>query len=49
MSFPKETIEKVKQAYKDEFNQDITDQEAVEIFNNLISLFKVIYRPNLNK
>ncbi|MFA6255092.1 MAG: hypothetical protein WC675_03615 [Patescibacteria group bacterium] len=38
-------IRKFQTAYKQEFDQEITEQEALEMANNLVNLFRVIYRP----
>jgi hypothetical protein len=45
MSLSQKGIEDFKQAYLEEFNEDISDAEAKEMGENLIALFKIIYRP----
>jgi len=45
MALNKEAIREFKAIYKKEFNEDISDDKAQELGQNLISLFKVIYRP----
>jgi hypothetical protein len=45
MSLSKEAIDKYKQIYKKNFGEEISDEEAREQGESLISLFRVIYRP----
>jgi len=45
MALSKEAIKEFKQAYLDEFNKEISDAEAKEMGENLIALFRIIYRP----
>jgi len=45
MGLSKEAIEEFKDIYHEEFKEEISDAEAQELEESLISLFKVIYRP----
>jgi len=45
MRLSKEAIEEFKEIYKREFGKTISDEKAQELGQNLISLFKIIYRP----
>ena len=45
MRLSKEAIKEFKDIYYKEFGERIADQEAQEMGANLISLFKIIYRP----
>lgn len=45
MPLSEKAIQEFKQIYKEEFNEDLSDQEAFEMATNLMELFKVIYRP----
>ena len=45
MELSKEAIEEFKEIYHQEFGETISDQRAQEMGANLISLFKIIYRP----
>jgi len=45
MGLSKEAIKEFKEIYYKEFEEKISDQEAQEMGGNLISLFKIIYRP----
>ena len=45
MALSKEAIEEFKEIYRQEFKKKISDSEAQELGENLISLFKIIYRP----
>jgi len=45
MALSKEAIEEYKQIYKEKFGEVISDEEAREQGENLIALFRVIYRP----
>jgi len=52
MRLSKEAIEEFKEIYQREFGETISDEKAQELGQNLISLFKIIYRPipaNQNK
>jgi len=40
-----EAIQEFKQAYLDEFNEEISDAQAKEMGENLIALFRIICRP----
>jgi hypothetical protein len=44
MQLSKEAIEEFKQIYKEEFGEEISDQEAMEKAVRLINLMRVIYR-----
>ena len=41
----KEAIDEFKAIYRKEFGEEVSDAEAGELGESLISLFKVIYRP----
>ena len=45
MSLSEEAIEEFKDIYYREFGRIISDEEAQEMGHNLLSLFKIIYRP----
>lgn len=45
MSLSQKGIEDFKQAYLEEFHEEISDAEAKEMGENLIELFRIIYRP----
>jgi len=45
MQLSKQAIREFKSIYKEEFREDISDYEAYELATNLLSLFKIIYRP----
>lgn len=45
MALSKEAIEEYKRIYRKNFGEDISDEEAREQGENLIDLFRVIYRP----
>ena len=45
MGLSKKAIKELKEIYRKEFKEDISDGKAQELGQNLISLFKVIYRP----
>jgi hypothetical protein len=44
MALSKEAVEEFKKIYLEEFKEEISDAEAQELGENLISLFKIIYR-----
>lgn len=45
MALSKEAIEEFRQAYLNEFNEEISDAQAKEMGENLIALFRIICRP----
>ena len=45
MRLSKEAIKEFKEIYYKEFGERISDKEAQEMGANLLSLFKIIYRP----
>jgi hypothetical protein len=45
MGLSKEAINEFKAIYREEFGEEISNAEAQELGESLISLFKVIYRP----
>jgi hypothetical protein len=45
MRLSKEAIEEFKKIYYKEFGKALSDEEAQEKGQNLLSLFKIIYRP----
>lgn len=44
MQLSKETIEEFKQIYKEEFGEEISDQEAYELGSRLITLYKTLWQ-----
>lgn len=40
-----EAIREFKEIFHREYGQEITDQMALEMANNLINLLKIIYKP----
>jgi hypothetical protein len=47
MSLSKKAIEEFEEIYKKEFGEEISDTQARDMVENLIELFKIIYRPLL--
>lgn len=45
MPLSKEAIEEFKEIYRQEFGKEISDQTALELALNLLTLFQAIYRP----
>jgi hypothetical protein len=45
MRLSKESIEEFREIYQREFGKNISDEEAQEMGQNLLSLFKIVYRP----
>lgn len=45
MQLSRETIKEFKKIYEEEFGETISDAEALEMGQRLISLFEIIYRP----
>ena len=45
MKLSKEAIKEFKEIYYQEFGEGISDEAAQEMGGNLVSLFKIIYRP----
>lgn len=45
MQLSKEAIEDYKKAFKEEFGEDLSDVEAMELGSDLLRLFQIIYRP----
>jgi len=45
MGLSKEAIEEFKKIYFKEFKEEISDAKAKELAENLIFLFKIIYKP----
>ncbi len=45
MGLSKKAIEEFKKIYSQEFEEEISDEKAKELGENLINLFKIIYRP----
>lgn len=41
----KEAIEEFKEIYKEEFGEKISNQKALELAQNLLNLFRAIYKP----
>lgn len=45
MGLSEEGIKEFKQAYLEEYNEEISDAQAKELGENLITLFRIICRP----
>lgn len=45
MTLGKEAIEELKTIYRQEYGDELSEGEAQEMAQRLISLFRVIYRP----
>lgn len=45
MALSKEAIQEFKEIYLKEFKEEISDEKAQELGQNLIDLFRIIYRP----
>ena len=45
MGLSKEAINEFKKIYREELGEEISDSEAQEMGESLLSLFKIIYRP----
>lgn len=45
MKLGKEAIKEFKKIYYQEFGEGLSDEAAQEMGGNLVSLFKIIYRP----
>jgi hypothetical protein len=45
MKLSEEAIEEFRDIYYREYGKKISDEEAQEMGQNLLSLFKIIYRP----
>lgn len=45
MQLSKEAIEDYKKAFKEEFGEDLSTAEAMELGCDLLRLFQIIYRP----
>ncbi len=41
----KEALEEFKKIYKDKFKEDISDDEALEMAQRVLTFFSLIYRP----
>ena len=41
----KEALEEFKAIYKKEYNEDISDENALEMAVNLLNMMNVVYRP----
>ena len=42
---PLKAIEEFKVIYKQEFDEDLSEKEALEAATNVMNLFQLIYRP----
>lgn len=47
MQLKPEQVQSFKALYKEKFNVELTDQEALEKWLKLVSLMKIILLPNL--
>lgn len=45
MGLSQKAIEEYKKAHKEAFGREISDKEAQELAFELLSLFKIIYKP----
>lgn len=45
MQLSRETIEEFRQIHKEEFGEEVSDDEARRLGTDLLELFKIIYRP----
>lgn len=45
MGLSKKAIKEFKEIYRAEFGKNISDEKAQELGQNLISFFRIIYRP----
>ncbi len=45
MGLSKKAIKDFKKIYKKEYGETISDEKAQELGQNLISFFRIIYRP----
>ena len=45
MQLEEESIKAFKEIYRKEFGQEISDQEALELAQSLLNLFRAIYKP----
>lgn len=46
MRLPKEAIEELKEVYKKEFGEELSDKDAQEMAHRLLRLFQLLrYRP----
>ena len=45
MEISKEQIEEYKQLYKEDFEEELTDSEAIEIIYGLVALYEVLTKP----
>ena len=41
----KEALEEFKAIYKKEYNEDISDEKALDLATNLLNMMNVVYRP----
>ncbi len=41
----KEALEEFKAIYKKEYNEDISDEKALELAINLLNIMDVVYKP----
>lgn len=49
MPLSQKAIDELKQIYKEEFNEDLPDQEAWEMAHQLLNFFSIILRPLPNE
>ena len=45
MALSNKAIQEFKEIHKKEFGEDLSNEEAQEMGENLLDLFRVIYRP----
>ena len=45
MEISKEELEEFKKIYKEEFGEDLSDEEAREVAQRLLGFIKLVYRP----
>lgn len=45
MEISKEDLEELKNIYKEDYGETLSDAEALEMGQRLLNLFRIIYRP----
>ncbi len=45
MQLNQEDVDEFKEIYKEEFGKEISNQRALELAQNLLNLFRAIYKP----
>lgn len=47
MEIPKEDLDRFKAIYREEYGEEISDEEAYRIASKLLNLFRIVYKPFL--